>query len=313
MIVMTAILPEPAPGFHWTPVSWGLVLKCRALDELADHFFTGRELHLRGDSPDAATDWGRVASEIGVAPANLWRMRQVHGCAIAAARSTQSTPPPEADGLLTADPEIALAVQVADCVPLLIADARTGAVAATHAGWRGAAANIAGATVRQLVDRWGVNPSDLVAALGPSIGPCCYQVGPDVKTAFLDQASSPDMQDRIETWFKPDAPTTTASATANPNSNPNSSSNPNPNPNPNAAAAAGPGAADRLKLDMWKVNRDQLLAAGLLPDRVHVAGLCTASHVEHLYSYRREGAATGRLLGVIRARGRVSGTPAARP
>jgi YfiH family protein len=270
MIVMTAILPEPAPGFHWTPVSWGLVLKCRPLDELADHFFTGRELHLRGDSPDAAADWQGVASEIGVDPANLWRMRQVHGCAIAAARSTLTSPPPEADGLLTADPEIALAVQVADCVPLLIADARTGAVAATHAGWRGAAANIAGATVRQLVDRWSVNPSDLVAAIGPSIGPCCYQVGPEVKTAFFDQASQPELRNQAATWFQPDE---------------------------------GTGGSDRLKLDMWKVNRDQLLAAGLSPDRVHVAGLCTARHVGHLYSYRVEGAATGRLLGVIRTRG----------
>jgi YfiH family protein len=295
MIVMTAtILPEPAPAFHWTPVSWGLVLKCRPLDELADHFFTGRELRLRGDSPDAASDWNRVASEIGVAPANLWRMRQVHGCAIAAARSTLTLPPPEADGLLTADPEIALAVQVADCVPLLLADARTGAVAATHAGWLGAAANIAGATVRQLVERWRVNPGDLVAAIGPSIGPCCYQVGPEVKAAFLDQAGALDQRDQrdqrvqpdqIETWFQPDVPGKT----------------------PHASASVSVGATDRLKLDMWKVNRDQLVAAGLSPERIHVAGLCTASHVDHLYSYRVEGAATGRLLGVIRARG-----PAAR-
>lgn len=268
-------------------MSWGLVLKCRPLDELADHFFTGRELHLRGDSPDAAADWQRVASAIGVDPANLWRMRQVHGCAIAAARSTLTSPPPEADGLLTADPEIALAVQVADCVPLLIADARTGAVAATHAGWRGAAANIAGATVRQLVDRWSVNPSDLVAAIGPSIGPCCYQVGPEVKAAFLDQtSSSPDLREQIETWFQPDASPAS--------------------PAPTTAAGA---TSDRLKLDMWKVNRDQLLAAGLSPDRVHVAGLCTASHVGHLYSYRVEGAATGRLLGVIRTRGAASARP----
>jgi YfiH family protein len=274
MIVMTAILPESAPGFHWTPVPWGFVLRCDALHDVAPHFFTARELRLRGEDEVTTREWESVAREIGVRAEELRRMRQVHGCAVVPLSSHDhpSSDPPQADGIVSADPAVALVVQVADCVPLLIADSRTGIVSATHAGWRGAAANIAGATVRHLVDRFAIDPADLVAAIGPSIGPCCYQVGPDVKATFLAGAVA-----NVDTWFRPD---------------------------PN-----DPGG-DRLKLDMWQANRDQLIAAGLRPDRVHVARLCTASHPDRFHSYRLEGASAGRLIGVIRSRGLEPGVEA---
>lgn len=278
-------------------------MRCQPLDAIARHFFTARELRLRGDDEETAQEWGSVAREMGVRPEALRRMRQVHGCAVVAVHAgdppgpgaprvdgppgaPQASPPagaqasarasPQADGIVSVDPDVALAVQVADCVPLLMADRRTGAVAATHAGWRGAAANIAGAAVRHLVERFAVHPHDLVAAIGPSIGPCCYQVGPDVKAAFLQRAGA--LRDveataappQVDTWFRPDP--------ADPR-------------------------GDRLKLDMWQANHDQLVAAGLLPERIHVARLCTASHVDRFHSYRVEGASAGRLLGVIRSRG----------
>jgi len=275
--ISTSVLPEPSESFEWRQAPWGAVLVCRPFDEVARHFFTGRDLQLRGDAERAREDWANISQALDLPPDRLWRMRQVHGCdvfTVAAASVTErdTTPrlaaaaelPPQVDALVTDREDVALAVQVADCVPLLLADPRTGAVAATHAGWRGTAANVAGATVARLVRDYGVRPADLIAAIGPSIGACCFQVGPDVRDAFL--ASSRGASLRPASWFTPDT-------------------------------------GDRLRLDIWQANRDQLVDAGLQPERVHVAALCTATHVGHFFSYRREQQATGRMLGVIRSRG----------
>jgi YfiH family protein len=160
---------------------------------------------------------------------------------------------------------VALVVRVADCVPLLMADPRTGAVAAVHAGWRGTAAGIADAAVRRLHQQYGCKPEDIVAAIGPCIGACCYQVGPEVREAFSSTSSTTATPVDVDAWFTPD-----------------------------------PHRGDRLRFDGGAANRDQLIAAGLNPANVHLARLCTMTHLSHFYSYRAEGAGTGRLLGVIR-------------
>jgi polyphenol oxidase len=167
---------------------------------------------------------------------------------------------PRADGLVSGDPSLMLSVRVADCAALLIADSRRGAVAAVHAGWRGTAAGIAAAAVAQLRKLHGSDPRDLVAALGPSIGPCCYTVGEELREAFR-RAGQDDVD--LGRWFRVD---------------------------------------ERLELDLWTANRDQLEAAGVPGSAIHVSGLCTACHPEWFYSYRREGTAAGRLVGFIRAR-----------
>jgi YfiH family protein len=97
------------------------------------------------------------------------------------------------------DPGVVLTVRVADCVPLLIADRATGAVAAVHAGWRGTCAGIAQRAVAALTRGFGSRPQDLSAALGPSIGPCCYETGPSVREA-LKRAGWP--ADATEAWFQ---------------------------------------------------------------------------------------------------------------
>lgn len=88
------------------------------------------------------------------------------------------------DALISKEPDVLVGVRTADCVPILLADPVTGAVAAIHAGWRGSAAGISSAAVSALSERWNVRPEDLRAAIGPSIGLCCYEVGPEVAYQF---------------------------------------------------------------------------------------------------------------------------------
>jgi hypothetical protein len=100
----------------------------------------------------------------------------------------------EGDALVACEPGVRIAVKTADCVPILLADPVVRLVAAVHAGWRGTLKDVAGQTVRHLCSRYGSDPANLLAALGPSIGPCCYEVGPDVSLLFQDL--SPARKDR---------------------------------------------------------------------------------------------------------------------
>jgi YfiH family protein len=112
---------------------------------------------------------------------------QVHGARILEVRAEddpRATARREADGVCSNLDGIAVGIYVADCVPALFADPRTGAFAAVHAGWRGTVAGVLGAAVTALVEGFGSRPADLRVALGPAIGPCCFEVGPEVAVAF---------------------------------------------------------------------------------------------------------------------------------
>jgi len=91
---------------------------------------------------------------------------------------------PDADALIENTPGIAVGVKTADCVPILLADPKHHAVAAIHAGWRGSAAGIVYAAVQSMGEEFGTRPDDIYAAIGPSIGPCCYEVGEEVAAKF---------------------------------------------------------------------------------------------------------------------------------
>jgi YfiH family protein len=123
------------------------------------------------------------AADLGVDPDNLLRAKQVHGRNVLIFAKGPGDWPGQhdADGLVSGAPRTACAVQIADCVPILLAARR--AVAAVHAGWRGTAAGVSAEAVAAL-DRLDSSPSTLVAALGPAIGPCCYQVDARVRDAF---------------------------------------------------------------------------------------------------------------------------------
>ena len=116
-----------------------------------------------------------------LAPAGkLLLLRQVHGAAVERAPWSGR---PVADAAVAFEPGLLLGIETADCLPLLLVDSHRRAVAAAHAGWRGTAAGVTRAAVAALVSA-GSSPTDLVAALGPAIGPCCYEVGEDVRAAF---------------------------------------------------------------------------------------------------------------------------------
>jgi YfiH family protein len=235
---------------------------CEPLLEWAEHLFTTRDWMLgRGVQPAGRDGWHEVADAIGVAPDRLSRLRQVHGATVVEAGLAPNGLP-EADIIVTNRPDLAVAVQAADCVPLLIVDRRTGAVAAAHAGWRGLAAKVPGESVRALTATFGSRPEDLLAAIGPAIGPCCYEVGEDVRAAMAGTFGA----GQATGWFT-------------------------------AGRARG-----KWMFDTWASARAQLEASGVPPDRIFTAGLCTASHADAFCSYRRDGAAAGRIAAAIRPR-----------
>ncbi|HSM92697.1 MAG TPA: peptidoglycan editing factor PgeF [Anaeromyxobacteraceae bacterium] len=134
-----------------------------------------------GDDPGrVAENWRRLEAATGLAFA---RVQQVHGARVVTA-DAPSAPCDEADAVVSRTPGVAACISVADCVPVLIADPTSGAVAAVHAGWRGTVARAAAAAVEALTARGGARPRELLAAIGPSIGPCCYEVSPDLAARF---------------------------------------------------------------------------------------------------------------------------------
>ena len=252
------------------------VLRCRALEPFADHLFTTRGW-LLGSRTDAADDgWAEVAGALGVPLTALARLHQVHGAAVRRATSANSMDRPAADIVVTSEDAVAVAVQAADCVPLLAADRRTGAVGAAHAGWRGLAVHVPTELISAMTREFGSEPDDLLVAIGPSIGACCYEVGIDVRDAFRAAFG----ERNLSRWFFDD-PCPTAI-------------------NPSMARIGQARRADHWFFDGWSATRDQLECAGVPASQIHTAQLCTASHPDLLCSYRRDGKPAGRMAGVIR-------------
>ena len=273
------ILPPLREGFEWAEAAARTTLVCKALQPVARHAFTLRPWPLGSSTPpEHTTGWGDVAVAMGVGLHQLVRVRQVHGAASVVHRVGLPIPgASDADIIVTDDPSVALAVQTADCVPLLMADMRTGVVAAAHAGWRGIAVRVPAAVVAAYVQRFGSRPSDLVAVIGPSIGACCYEVGDDVRRRF--EAAGFSAAD-LTRWFLAEPLGSEA--------------------NPSLPQLSTPARAGRWFLDLWAAARDGLVAGGVPGTQVFTAGLCTASHAIAFCSYRRDGPAAGRMAAAIR-------------
>jgi YfiH family protein len=131
---------------------------------------------------------------------DLATVQQIHSNEVLIADHSGSAG--EGDGLISNQPGITLSVRTADCLPILMADTRNRAVAAVHAGWRGTILEIVPKTIQAMADRFGTRPDDLVIAVGPGIGACCFEVGPEVAIQFaklfpertdLDQKTKVDL------------------------------------------------------------------------------------------------------------------------
>ncbi len=156
------------------------------------------------------------AAVIGVDSKRLVCAQQVHGNTVDlvapndAGRGYESYEDAieRTDALITQAPELPLAVFCADCVPILLFDPVRRAIGAVHAGWRGTVADIAGQAVRAMSDCFGTDPEDVLAGIGPSIGRCCYEVGPEVvdawkSTGFDHREQAVDRDDkrlRFDLW-----------------------------------------------------------------------------------------------------------------
>jgi polyphenol oxidase len=132
------------------------------------------------DAERVAENWRRLERATGLAFA---RVTQVHGARVVRV-DAPGPPGEEADAILSYTEGVAACVSVADCVPVLLADPVSGAVAAVHAGWRGTLARTAAEAVAALRREVGATPARLLAAVGPSIGPCCYEVSDDLRERF---------------------------------------------------------------------------------------------------------------------------------
>ncbi|MGA9511643.1 MAG: peptidoglycan editing factor PgeF [Candidatus Sulfotelmatobacter sp.] len=208
----------------------------------------------------------------------LVTLRQIHSDII---HSVDSPPdsPLVGDGLVTNTPGLLLAIQAADCLPVILVDPEHRAVGVFHAGWRGTVKRIVEKGVGEMRRRFGCRPSDLKAAIGPGIHGCCYEVGPQVRDQFESQFTytaklfreveeSDPVREKYPMLF---------------------------------LTARAPGHSDlpkKIFLDLVEANRRQLLAVGVLPKNIEASPLCTNCRTDLLFSYRAEKGKTGRMMAV---------------
>ncbi len=217
-----------------------------------------------GDDPGAVLEnRARLAKVIGFSRDSMVLGQQVHGDKVAVVKEEDrgkgaeclETALPMTDGLITGASGILLGGFFADCVPILLADPVMGNIGLVHAGWKGTAQRIAMKAVDAINGHLGTAPDSLMAVIGPSIGPCCYHVRPDVLNRIEDSLPEDASMDSVFYGKREEGG----------------------------------------YLDLWKVNKRQLMAAGLTEERIHITGICTSCLVKLFFSHRAEGGVTGRL------------------
>ena len=208
----------------------------------------------------------------------LVTLRQVHSDIIHCVASIPDEPL-VGDGLLTANPGLLLAIQTADCLPIILADSKHRAVGIFHAGWRGTVQRIVEKGVGEMQHWFGSKPRDLKAAIGPGVHGCCYNVGEEVRDKFHSQFSyaaslfrevkdSDPVREKYPLLFL------------------------------NARAPGHGELPPKLFLDLVEANRRQLLAAGVPKKAIDASPLCTSCRTDLLFSYRAEKGKTGRMMAV---------------
>lgn len=212
-------------------------------------------------------------------------LRQIHSSLTRVVRKTDAGPQAlhRADGMMTDEPGVLLAIQTADCIPILIADTKRRAIAGFHAGWRGTLKRIVEGGIGRMRLEFGSRPEELIAAIGPGIGQCCYAVGEDVRGEFESQFAYAnelfcDVYDSDPVKEKYPLLFMTARAPGHSNIGPS------------------------LHLDLVEANRRQLIDAGLRAESISVAGDCTSCRTDLYFSYRAEQGFTGRMFSAIAIR-----------
>ncbi|WP_322057463.1 peptidoglycan editing factor PgeF [Paraburkholderia sp. J63] len=194
-------------------------------------------------------------------------LKQIHGPVVvdaaAALEAARAGTPLEADASVTNQPGIACTVMVADCMPVLLCDGAGRAVGAAHAGWRGLAAGVIEKTARRVAELAGCAASELHAYLGPAIGPQAFEVGEDVRDAFLHHVEAAGDALRVDTV---------------------------------AAFVPRPEAPGKYLADLGKLARLRFAEIGVT--HISGGGMCTFTDRERFYSYRRE-RVTGRMAALI--------------
>ena len=190
-------------------------------------------------------------------------------------------PPAAGDGLMTHRPGLLLGVLVADCLPILLVDAKQRVVAALHCGWRGTVRRLAEKAIGRMRLLFGSRPEDLWAAIGPGIGACCYAVGPEVAEEFTSQFRYGEQL--LITKSRPLSPLEIKRAVmVQP-----------------LRSNFGPREKKEIHLDLPRANGQQLRDAGVPTRQIYSASLCTSCHPELFFSHRRDGGRTGRMMGAV--------------
>ncbi len=216
----------------------------------------------------------------------LISLRQFHSnlVVVAGEKDAGRSPVLKTDGVITATPGLLLAIQTADCIPVLVADRKRRVVAAFHAGWRGTVKRIVELGVGRMRLEFGSRPEDMVAAIGPGVGQCCYAVGEEVLSEFESQFTY--ARELFREVF---------------DSDPVRKKYPMLFLTQRAPGHSPIGPA--MHLDLIEANRRQLLDAGLKPAAISITGGCTSCHAGLFFSHRASKGHAGRMMSVIGIRG----------
>jgi YfiH family protein len=263
---MTAVTSSPAPApsparFHGEPpryLTLDTLVRARLPHVFTTRHFPGASLPRPAPSPFGG-EAAALLAEAGLDHQSPAFARQVHGAEVLVADRAGLTG--TGDVLVTDRPGLPLAIFTADCLAIIAYDARRRRLAVAHAGWRGTAQGTARAAA--LAAAGTGRAADVVAAIGPSIGPCCYEVDQPV----IDHLAAA-YPDRWASWVTP--------------------------------RGVDAGGEERWLLDLWKANEDQLVEAGVDPSHIDNPRLCTACRTDLFLSYRR-GARGARLAAVAAA------------
>jgi YfiH family protein len=221
---------------------------------------------------------------LGASKMRAVALRQIHSDivhVVGARDLAQGEQALKGDALITREPGVLLTIQTADCIPILLADTKQRAVAAIHSGWRGTTQRIAEKSLGRMQMEFGTRPQDVIAALGPGIGGCCYEVGHEVVKEFTAKFAN------AREWF-----TGPFEALENGDNDPNWL--PWLTMRPPGHAPPAP----RAHLDLIAANRATLASAGIATKNIFSSGLCTACRSDIFFSYRREHT-TGRMMAAI--------------